>query len=107
MLYLPNHKPFPLGVGADGIAISNDGSLYYCPLSSRRLYSVSVDALVDPALADDKVAETVKDLGEKGGASDGLESDAQGRIYLTDYEHNAIRRMLPDGSIETIENALA
>jgi len=103
MLYIPNTKPFPLAVGADGIAISSDGALlYYCPLSSRRLYSVNIAALIDPALPDEKVAETIKDLGEKGGASDGLESDAKGRIYLTDYEHNAIRRMLPDGIIETI-----
>jgi len=38
MLYIPNTKPFPLAVGADGIAINSDGSLlYYCPLSPRRL----------------------------------------------------------------------
>ena len=103
MLYIPNTKPFPLAVGADGIAISSDGALlYYCPLSSRRLYSVNIAALIDPALPDEKVAETIKDLGKKGGASDGLESDAKGRVYLIDYEHNAIRRMLPDGIIETI-----
>jgi sugar lactone lactonase YvrE len=103
LLNIPNKKPFPLEVGADGIAMSADGSrLYYSPLTSRHLYSVSVDALVDPSMTDEKVAETVKDHGYKGGASDGLESDAEGRIYLSDYEHNAIHRMMPDGSIETI-----
>ena len=103
LLNIPNQKPFPLAVGADGIAISSDGSrLYYSPLSSRRLYSVSTDALVDQSMTDDKVAETVKDHGDKGGASDGLESDAKGRVYLSDYEHNAVRRMMPDGSIETL-----
>lgn len=103
LLHMPNQKPFPLQVGADGIAISSDGSrLYYSPLTSRQLYSVSVDALVDPSMPDEKVAETVKDHGYKGGASDGLESDAKGRVYLSDYEHNAIHRMMPDGSIETI-----
>ena len=103
LLHIPDHKPFPLAVGADGIAMSADGSrLYYSPLTSRHLYSVSVDALVDQSMTDEKVAETVKDHGYKGGASDGLESDAEGRIYLSDYEHNAIHRMMPDGSIETI-----
>lgn len=103
LLHIPNQKPFPLAVGADGIAISNDGSrLYYCPLSSRRLYSVSVDALIDQSMTEEKVAGTIKDHGDKGGASDGLESDTQGRIYLSDYEHNAVRRMLPDGTIETL-----
>jgi sugar lactone lactonase YvrE len=44
----------------------------------------------------------VKDLGEKGGASDGLESDAQGRVYLSDYEHNAIRRRTLSNDVETL-----
>jgi sugar lactone lactonase YvrE len=43
----------------------------------------------------------VADLGEKG-ASDGLEADAQGRVYAGDYEHDGIRRRLPDGTWETI-----
>lgn len=90
-------------VGSDGIAISPDGkTLYYCPLSSRHLYSVSADTLADELKKDADVAATVKDLGEKGGASDGLESDAQDRIYLSDYEHNAIRRRVPTGEIETL-----
>ncbi|MGA7370314.1 MAG: hypothetical protein WBX01_14395 [Nitrososphaeraceae archaeon] len=33
---------------------------------------------------------TVINEGDKGGASDGLESDAAGNIYATNYEHNAI-----------------
>jgi len=48
------------------------------------------------------VAATVKDLGDKGGAGDGLESDAQGRVYLSNYEHNAILRRNTDGSIDTL-----
>ncbi len=92
-----------LKVGSDGIAISPDGkTLYYCPLSSRHLYSVSTDALVDQSKQDNDVAATVKDLGEKGGASDGLESDAQGRVYLSDYEHDAIHRRAANGAIETL-----
>lgn len=98
-------EPNYMTVGADGIAIANDGEkLYYSVLSGRQLYSVSIDALVDRDLEDDKVAATVEDLGAKG-ASDGLESDSQGRIYITDYEHNAIRRRIPEamaGSEETL-----
>lgn len=93
----------PIAIGSDGIAISADGErLFYCPLASRRLYSVSVDALVDEQPAESEVAETVIDHGEKGGASDGLESDAQNRIYLTNYEQSAIQRRLPDGTIESL-----
>jgi sugar lactone lactonase YvrE len=92
----------PFSVGADGIAISADGKrLYYCPLSSRKLYSVSTDALADEQMSDDQVAKTVIDHGDKG-ASDGLESDAEGRVYCTNYEHNAILRRKTDGTYETV-----
>jgi sugar lactone lactonase YvrE len=99
----PPGKPAqPLGIGADGIALGQDGKrLYYCPLSSRRLYSASLDALADPNLPDRAVASTVQDLGEKG-AADGLEFDAQGRLYVTNYENNAVLRRKADGSYETV-----
>lgn len=91
-----------LKVGCDGIAMGADGkNLYYCPLSSRKLYSVSIDALCDPTVDDRKLGEMVCEVVEKG-ASDGLESDDKGRIYATDYEHNAIRRVDLKGHQETI-----
>jgi len=103
LMRLPGKAPSPLEVGADGIAISADAkTLYYCPLIGRHLYSVSADALADRSKTDAEVAATVRDLGEKGGASDGLESDGQGRVYLSDYEHNAIRRRAVNGEIETL-----
>jgi sugar lactone lactonase YvrE len=90
-------------MGSDGIAISATGErLYYCPLGSRKLYSVSTEALADRSCDDQYVARTVKDEGDKGGASDGLESDAEGCIYATNYEHNAILRRNPNGEWETI-----
>ncbi|MGF1481971.1 MAG: L-dopachrome tautomerase-related protein [Cyanophyceae cyanobacterium] len=98
-------SPSRFQVGADGVAISSDGSqLFYCALSGRKLYSVSVEALVDETLSDEQVAATVRDFGAKG-ASDGLESDTANRVYITDYEHNAIRRRPGEGdpgSAETL-----
>jgi len=91
------------GMGSDGIAINSDGTrLYYCPLGSRKLYSVDTDALADRSLEDREVANTVTDEGDRGGASDGLESDAAGNIYSTNYEHNAILRRCPNGEWETV-----
>jgi sugar lactone lactonase YvrE len=90
-------------MGSDGIAISSDGTrLYYCPLGSRKLYSVDTGALADQSLDDRKVGATVTDEGDRGGASDGLESDAAGYIYSTNYEHNAILRRRPGGEWETV-----
>jgi sugar lactone lactonase YvrE len=91
------------GMGSDGIAISAEGGrLYYCPLGSRKLYSVDTNALCDRLLDDKEVAATVVDEGDRGGASDGLESDSAGRIYSTNYEHNAILRRLPGAQWETV-----
>lgn len=97
----PDGQESPLRVSSDGIALSADGAtLYYCPLSSRRLYAVPTAALRDPDLSEADLAAKVVDLGEKG-ASDGLEADDRGRVYAGDYENNGIRR-LEDGRWTTI-----
>lgn len=99
----PDGDPKPVSMGVDGIAISADGArIWYCPLMSRRWYSISTDALVDRSLNDDAVAATVRDEGDKGSAGDGLETDDAGRFYMTAYEQNAVLRRLPDGTIETL-----
>ena len=93
----------PIRMGADGIAIAADGArLYWCPMAGRRWYSVSVDALTDRSVDDDAVAATVTDEGDKGCVSDGLETDDQGRLYVTDGEHDAIHRRTPTGEWETV-----
>ncbi len=98
----PGQVAYPR-VSADGIALSPDGELlYYCPLSSRRLHSVRVDALVSENMPAEQVAAAVRDLGPRGFASDGLEMDAQGRLLLTDYEDNAILRRSAEGWYETL-----
>lgn len=98
-----NGSPKPVTMGADGIALSADGSrLYYCPLASRQLYSVSVDALVNRTMNPNDVAKTVTNEGNKGGGADGLECDSTGRVYTTSYEHDAILRHRPDGEYETV-----
>jgi sugar lactone lactonase YvrE len=94
--------PAPFNVASDGIAISADGAtLYYCPLSSRHLYSIPTALLIDRTASEATVAEAVVDLGEKG-ASDGLEADDKGRIYAGDYERNSVRQRQTDGEWKTI-----
>jgi sugar lactone lactonase YvrE len=94
--------PAPFNVASDGIAISADGAtLYYCPLSSRHLYSIPTALLLDRSASEAAVAEAVVDLGEKG-ASDGLEADDKGRIYAGDYERNSVRQRQTDGEWKTI-----
>jgi sugar lactone lactonase YvrE len=92
----------PISFGSDGIAISADGErLFYCPLASRRLWSVSVDALMDRG-SDDAAVASLVDEGDKGSAGDGMETDEQGRVCVTAGERNSVDRRLPDGSWETV-----
>ena len=84
--------------GANGIALSPDGSrLYYAPLMSRKLYSVETRRLLNLFRSRDPI----EDHGEKG-LTGGLAADARGRIYLSLQEFNAIGRRNEDGSIEII-----
>ncbi|WP_091948467.1 L-dopachrome tautomerase-related protein [Methylorubrum salsuginis] len=97
-----NGTTSPIQGGANGLALSPDGTrLYYTPLISRRLYAVETAALLDPARDDAAVAETVRDLGEKG-LTGGLAADSRDRVYLSLQEFDAIGRRDPDGRIEVI-----
>ena len=92
----PDGPEANIRMGSDGIAITPDGkTLYYCPLASRRIYSVSTAALADGKMSDEETAKTVKQLPDRDFASDGLICDMQGNLILTDYEHNAVRRFDP------------
>jgi sugar lactone lactonase YvrE len=103
MVREPGKPPQPLTIGSDGIAISADGkTLYYTALAGHHLYSVSVDVLADQSKSEQDVEQTVQDLGDRGFASDGLETDDQNRVYLTDYENTAIRRRDADGQYRIV-----
>lgn len=87
-------------VGADGIALSPQRDrLYYCALSGRRLYSVATSALANP---EGEASGSVRDEGDKGGASDGLEMGPDGQLYLTNYEQASLMQRSPDGKLSTL-----
>ncbi len=90
-LYRANFQP--MTIGADGIALSPDGDrLYYSVLSGRKLFSVATEQLREV-----EGDVQVKEEGDKGGASDGLEMDADGNLYATNYEHACIMKRHGDG----------
>ncbi len=95
--------PGYLKLGSDGIAISADGKrLFYCPLASRELYSVSVDALSNPKTTEKQTQATVKDEGARPSAADGLETGADGTLYATAYEMRGILERKPGGDWKTL-----
>ncbi|MCM3587763.1 major royal jelly family protein [Mesobacillus maritimus] len=92
----------PFRLASDGIAISPDGKvLFFCPLTSRHLFSISTEFLRDRTIPDKDLTYRVEYWGEKG-ASDGMITDAKGNVYAGDYENNSIRKILPNGTMETI-----
>ncbi|QHW31748.1 gluconolaconase [Paenibacillus rhizovicinus] len=92
----------PFRLASDGLAISPDGKMiFFCPLTSRQLYSISAEALRDRTIPDSELSYHVKYWGEKG-ASDGMITDAKGNVYAGDYENDSIRKIWPNGIMETI-----
>lgn len=99
--YDPDHPTFPTG-GADAITLSADSrTLYFAPLTSRRLYSIPTAVLSDFHASEATIEAAVKDEGEKGFA-DGIATDPANRIYTTDSEHDAVLRRWPDGHFDTV-----
>lgn len=73
-------------------------------LSTGRIaqeYTFPAPALRDPSIPDKELAGLVRTVVEKG-ASDGLASDAEGRVYAGDYESGSIRVISPDGGMRTL-----
>jgi sugar lactone lactonase YvrE len=88
----------------DGIALIPDGkTLFYHGLTRRELWSVSTEALAKRDTADAVVEMEARKIADMSSCADGMCADGEGRVYTTDYEEHAIRRVDPaSGKIETI-----
>ena len=86
----------PLVLGINGIALSPDArTLYWTVTSGTRGYAMPTELLCDPRAGKEKLAAAVRDLGEIGGNTDGIVTDPQGRLYVTDVTRNGIVRYDP------------
>lgn len=87
--------------GVDGIALSRDGrKLFYAAMAHDTLYAIDVDALSSPEKAAN-AATAVQAVGRKP-LNDGLSTDTQGNILITDVEHGGVARMASDGKLITL-----
>lgn len=80
---------------SDGIALSPDlQRLYYAPLDGTHYYGVDTAALRDMSLSDDQVGVVGHwaNLTSKGDASDGMTTDAQGRLYYGGLQTASVYR---------------
>lgn len=88
--------------GVDGIAIDrNDQWLYYGAMAHDTMYRVKVADLLDVSLRDGALAARVQAVGRKP-LNDGLSTDNDGNLLITDVEHGAVIRMTPEGVLTTL-----
>jgi sugar lactone lactonase YvrE len=92
----------PPQINADSIALSPDRQyLYFKPLTGDTLYRIKTELLRDPSLPSSKVSSSVEKIA-KVFPTDGFWMDAKGNLYLSDLNHNGVRRRPPEGKIEEI-----
>jgi sugar lactone lactonase YvrE len=92
-------------VHSDGIAIDPKLEyVYYKALTGRTLYRVAIAALLDESLSPKALGNLVERVAITE-PTDGLEFDAQGNLYMTALQANAIKVLRPDGRIELFATA--
>ena len=93
---------FKLKFGVDGIALSRDGQwLYYAPLNRGQLYRIATAVLAGEGLTGRDLAAGVVPWAAIS-MTDGMTTDDQGRVYLSDMENGAIHRVGADGRMQTL-----
>lgn len=87
-------------IHADGIAYNPvDDFVYYQALTARTLYRVPAAMLADFEVREFQIAAAVEDLGPSV-VTDGM--DANGNVYFTALERDAIIYRTPDGEFRTL-----
>jgi sugar lactone lactonase YvrE len=86
--------------GVDGIALGEEW-LYFGALSGSALYRIRLDDIRDPSIPGSQVAARVERVADKP-LSDGFSIDTDGRVYITDVEHNAIFRLDENSGLRTL-----
>jgi sugar lactone lactonase YvrE len=86
----------PLVLGVNGVALSPDGAtLYWTVTSAPHAHAIATSVLRDDRAGQASVAAAVRDLGDVGGNTDGIVTDAAGMLYITDVTRNGIVRYDP------------
>jgi sugar lactone lactonase YvrE len=88
--------------GVDGIAITRDDQwVYYGAMTHDTMYRVKVADLIDESLSVGALAARVEAVGPKP-LNDGLSTDSNGNLLITDVEHGAVIRITPEGELTTL-----
>lgn len=86
----------PLKLGINGIALSPDGgTLYWAVTTGTHIHAAPTRLLRDQGASPESLAAAVRDLGDVGGNTDGIVTDAKGKLYITDVTRNGIVKYDP------------
>ena len=93
---------FAIRPGVDSIALDRTGEwLYYAPVTNQNLYRIRTRTLDNDQLSAEELGSAVETFAPKT-MSDGITTDLNGNIYLTDLEHSAIVRLGADKALQTL-----
>lgn len=91
-----------LKTGVDGIALDRKNEwLYYAAMNHSDIFRISVANLLDATLPLRQLENEVERFSKKP-LSDGLSSDLDENIYITDVEHGAVFIVGPDRELQTL-----
>ena len=91
-----------LRIAVDSIALDRSGEyLYYGAVNGDRMYRIRAVDLLNPSLDDLELGRRVENYAPKT-LSDGLTTDDDGNVYLSDMEHSAVVVLKPDRTLETL-----
>lgn len=89
-------------VNADGLALDTvHGYLYWQALTARTLYRIPTSLLGDLDATEEQLAAAVERVGTTV-ATDGMEIDARGNLYFSDFEHDSVVVRTPSGEMRTL-----
>lgn len=93
---------FAIRPGVDSIALDRDGEwLYFAPVTDEHMHRVRRADLDDETLPTDELAQRVERFARKT-MSDGITTDTDGNIYLSDPDQSAIVVLEPFGTLRTL-----
>lgn len=93
---------FAIRPGVDSIALDRKEEwLYFAPVTDDKMWRIRVSDLNNESMSSEELAQKVDAFGEKT-MSDGITTDDQGNLYISDLEHSAIIKMDKHGKLETL-----
>ena len=93
---------FSVRPGVDSIALDRQGEwLYFAPVTDDSLHRIRLVDLDDESLSPESLAQRVEQYALKT-MSDGITTDLDGNIFLSDADQSAIVMLEPFGTLRTL-----